>query len=296
MFGYIMPDKPELKIKDYELFKAFYCGVCKSIGRRCGQLARLTLNYDSAFLALILFSLKTDSGLVIKRERCIAHVVKKRAVVKENDIIDYSSDINIILAYYNLKDNWMDERSGVAAAGMLALKSGFDKIRNKYRDKCDIIESRLNELDKLEKEKCSSMDRAAEPFAKLMEEVMDYSGFYSDEKLRKMLKWLGYNMGKWIYILDAFDDLEKDIKEKSYNPLIWQYGYKDEEVEVFKSRIREQVEFNLTFCLSEISKAFELMDVKSCRSLVDNIIYMGMLKKTEQILYAGSCKKVEKSV
>jgi len=296
MIGYIMPDKPELKIKDYELFKAFYCGVCKSIGKRCGQLARLTLNYDSAFLALVLSSLKSSSELVIKRERCIAHQIKKRAVIKENEIIDYSSDINIILAYYNLKDNWKDKRSKVSAAGMLALKSGFGKVRNKYRHKCDIIENRLNELDKLESEKCSSVDRAAEPFAKLMEEVMDIRELYPDENPAKALRWLGYNMGKWIYILDAFDDLDDDIKESSYNPLIWQYGYNGGDIGDFKSGIREQVEFNLTFCLSEISKAFELMNIKSHRSLVENIIYLGMLKKTEQILYAGSCKKVEKSI
>ncbi len=291
-----MPDKPELKIKDYELFKAFYCGVCKSIGRRYGQLARLTLNYDSTFLALLLSSLKNSRELKLRRERCIVHAVKKRAVVIENDIVDYSSDINIILAYYNLEDNWKDRRSKLSAAGMLALKSGFKKIRNKYRLKCDTIEKRLKELDILEKEKCSSMDRAAEPFAKLMEEVLDCRELYSDEKPSKALRWIGYNMGKWIYILDAFDDLEDDIKENNYNPLVLQYHYNDEEIDTFKSRIREQVEFNLTFSLSEISKGFELMDIKSYRSLVENIIYLGMLKKTEQILSAGSCNKVEKSV
>ncbi len=295
MFGYIMPDKPDLKIKEYELFKAFYCGVCKSIGRRCGQAARLTLNYDSAFLAVLLASLR-DEELKVKRERCIAHPVKKRYVIKENKIIDYSSDINIILAYYNLEDNWRDKKSKLSLAGMAALRSGFKKIRDRYKEKCGIIENRLEELSKLEKEKCGSMDMAAEPFAKLMEEVLDYEELCKDEKLRKLLRWIGYNMGKWIYILDAYDDLEEDIKEGNYNPLIYQYGYNNEDVSAFRSGIREQVEFNLTYTLSEMAKACGLMDMKKNRGLVENIVYMGMLRKMEQILGTGSCKRVEESI
>jgi hypothetical protein len=295
MFGYVMPDKPDLKIKEFELFKAYYCGVCKSIGKRYGLLPRLTLNYDSTFLALLFTSLRGDV-LKVKRERCIVHPVKKRAAIKENEIIDYASDINVILAYYNLEDKRRDNGSKLSAAAMLVLKSDFKKLRSKYSGKCDIIENRLKELDKLEKEKCSTMDAAAEPFAKLMEEVLDYKEVFKDEKLRNLLRWIGYNMGKWIYILDAYDDLEEDIKDKHYNPLIYQYSYNNEDIKAFKLRIKEQVEFNLIYTLSEISKAFELLELKQNRGLVDNIVYMGMLRKTEQILNAGSCKKVEESI
>jgi hypothetical protein len=292
MFGYVLPEKPEMKIREYELFRAFYCGVCKSIGKRYGQFQRLTLNYDSTFLALLLHSL-TDDKLIIKNERCIAHPINKRKVIKENSLIDYASDINIILAYYNLEDNWHDEKSILSGSAMLLLKNSHKKLNRKYKEKCDIIEKRLSELRKLENEKCNSMDRAAEPFAKLMEEVMVYPPMYSDEKKVDVVKWIGYNLGKWIYILDAFDDIKKDIKEKAYNPLLLQYNYHGQSIDEFKAEIRQKVEFNLTYSLSQIAKAYELLEVKNNSGILENIIYMGMLRKTEQILGIGSCGKIE---
>lgn len=295
MFGYILPEKPELKIKEYELFKAYYCGVCKSIAKRFGQFQRLTLNYDTTFLALLLSSLSAEK-LRIKSERCIAHPINKRNIIKENGIIDYAADMNIILAYYNLLDNWKDERSVLSASGMLLLKSGYNKAKKKYFEKCDIIEKRLGELSLLEKEKCSSMDRAAEPFAKLMEEILAFEPIYKNEKNEEVLRWIGYNIGKWIYTLDAYDDIESDIKKKAYNPLICQFNYGNEDIKDFKAKIKEPVEFNLTHSLSQISKGYELLNMKNNSNLIENIIYMGMLRKTEKILGMGSCRKVDESV
>jgi len=295
MFGYVMPEKPELKIKEYELFRAYYCGVCKSIGKRHGQLPRLVLNYDSAFLALLLSSVAGEE-LSIKRERCIAHPTSRRIVIKDSGIIDYASDMNIILAYYNLEDKWKDDRSALSYAGLLALKSNFKKLRQKYFCKCVIIEDRLRELAGLERQKCASMDMAAEPFAKLMEEVLAFEPVCGDKDTEKILRWLGYNLGKWIYILDAYDDLDDNVKKKAYNPLIYQYGYNNETICEFKARIKERVEFNLTYALSQIAKAHELLKLKSNSAIIENIIYMGMLRKTENILGTGSCRKVEESV
>jgi hypothetical protein len=295
MFGYILPEKPELKIKEYDLFRAYYCGVCKSIGARIGQLPRLTLNYDTTFLALLLSSV-FDEELEIKRERCIAHPLKKRNVIKHNEIINYASDMNIILAYYNMIDNWEDEKSIKAAAGALIFKPHFKKLYGRYFEKCAIIEKRLAELSVLEKEKCNSMDRAAEPFAKLMEEVTAYDKLHGDGKNEEILRWLGYNIGKWIYILDAYDDIEKDIKRGNYNSLLIQYNYQNEDIDEFKQKVKEKVEFNLTYTLSQIAKAYELLKMKMNSGILKNIIYMGMLSKTEQILKTGSCSKVEKSI
>lgn len=295
MFGYILPEKPELKIKEYEMFRAYYCGVCKSIGRRNGQLSRLVLNYDCTFLALLLSSL-VDKKLDISRERCIVHPAAKRPVIVKNSMIDYASDMNVVLAYYKLMDNWNDEKSVLSSAAMRVLKHNFTKLRKKYHEKCGIIEERLKELAALEKEKCNSVDIAAEPFAKLMEEITAYEPLCKDEKLETAIRWLGYNIGKWIYVLDAYDDIEKDIKKKTYNPFLYQYSYNGESLQEFKCKIKDATEFMLTFTLSQIAKAYELMDKKINSSIVENIIYMGMLRKTENILCAGSCSKIEKSI
>lgn len=289
MFGYVLPEKPELKIREYELFKGYYCGVCKSIGCRYGQLPRFTLTYDSAFLALLLSSV---SGEEVKNkwERCIVHPVSKRNVIKESKLIDYASDMNIILTYFKLTDNWKDERSVLSAVGMLSFTKVFQSLRGKYQKKCGIIEQRLKELHQLEKENCGSMDRASEPFARLMEEIIDCPLAGQDSKTGKVLKWIGYNIGKWLYIIDAFDDIEKDIKKKNYNPLLVQFGFKDQDIKAFKESIRQRVEFNLIYTLSEITKGYELMNLSKNKGLIENIIYMGMLRKTEQVLGISNCK------
>jgi len=292
LFGYIMPDKPELKIKEYEAFNAFYCGVCKSIGRRYGNIPRLILNYDSAFLAILLWSLE-DKNLEVNRERCIVHPIKKRLLVIKNDIIDYSADINIILSYFNLEDNKRDEGSIIAKTGTVILKPIYKKLRRKYRKKCDIIEQRLEELATLEKNMCTSMDMAAEPFARIMEEVIAYNPLCKDENVEKIIRWLGYNLGKWIYLLDAFDDMEDDAKKNRYNPFLHKKDLKKEEISELKNRIRSRVEFNLIYSLDQIGKAYELLHAKNVRGLIENIIYLGMYKKTEKILGVGRCKEVE---
>ena len=292
MFGYIVPEKPEMKIKEYELFRAYYCGVCKSIGKRHGQLERLTLNYDSTFLAVLL-SAVAGERIKVQKMRCVAHPIEKRHIIMENSIIDYASDINILLAYYNLEDKRRDGSALIPVAAMTVMGRAVRKLKRKYADKCSIIEKRLDDLVKLEKAKCASMDMAAEPFARLMEEVTAYEPLCGDEKNENPLRWIGYNLGKWIYLLDAFDDLEKDIKAKNYNPLIYQYEYENNDIIEFKMKIHDKVEFNLTYSLNEIARAFELLDIKANKGILENIIYMGMLRKTEKILGMGSCRKVE---
>ena len=292
MFGYIVPEKPEMKIKEYELFRAYYCGVCKSIGKRYGQLERLTLNYDSTFLAILISAIAGDR-IKVQKMRCIAHPIERRHIICDNPIIDYASDINILLAYYNLEDKRRDDGGFVPTAAITLMRRAFRRLRKKYYDKCTIIEKRLEDLLLLEKAKCPSMDQAAEPFAKLMEEVTAYETLCKDEKNEKTLRWIGYNLGKWIYLIDAYDDLEKDIKGKNYNPLIYQYKYDSKEICEFKKEIRDRVEFNLTYSLNEIARAFELLDLKANKEILENIIYMGMLRKTEKILGMGSCNKVE---
>jgi len=294
MFGYIVPEKPEMKIKEYELFRAYYCGVCKSIGKRYGQFKRLTLNYDSTFLAILLSAVSAGS-LNIRKFRCIAHPVERKHVIIDNEIVDYASDMNIILAYYNLKDK--SEDGDLAASGLASawLSGAFKKARKKHPEKCGRIEKRLADLAALEKEKCPSMDAAAEPFAKLMEEVICYDPVCEDEKKEKILRWLGYNLGKWIYILDAYDDIEKDAKKGGYNPLLHQFNFNGKDAAEFKEEIKGKVEFNLTYCLSQVSGAFGLLDIKFNKEIIENIIYLGMLKKTEKILAKGF-GSVEKSV
>jgi hypothetical protein len=288
MFGYILPLKQDLKIKEYELFMAYYCGMCKSMSKRLGQMPRLFLNYDSTFFAILLSSI-SDEKPEIKAERCIAHQIKKRLVVRKSEIVDYAADINVMLTYFSLKDKWNDDKSLAARAGMLSLEHHISKLKKKYPKKCGIIIGRLSELSELETIRCDILDKVADCFSGLIGEILCYEPLCADKNTEKVLRWIGYNIGKWVYIIDAFDDIKQDIKSDSYNPILLQYGYDGGDIDEFKSSIKDRIEFNLTYTLSEISKAYELLKTNSNSGIVENIIFMGMLKKTEQILGTGSC-------
>ncbi|MCX7746285.1 MAG: DUF5685 family protein [Clostridia bacterium] len=295
MFGYIMPDKPELKIKEFEAFKAFYCGVCKAIKKRSGQIPRFTLNYDTTFLAILLSSISNEK-IDIKKEHCIIHPIRKIKYVINHPIVDYAADMNVILAYLSLTDKWKDEKSFAALMGIKVLKSRYKNLKSKYDEKCGTIEEGLKKLTKLEVSKCNSMDEAAEPFAKLMEEIAVYRPLIHSAREEEVHRWLGYNIGKWVYIIDAFDDIEKDIKKRNYNPLIYQFKYHGQDINVFKNKVRERVSISLFYTLEQIERAYRLLDVKRHKSILDNIIHIGMFKTTERILKVGECKNGEQSL
>lgn len=292
MFGYVEPDKPELKMREFDVFRGYYCSVCKTIGRSFGLLPRLSLSYDLAFLALLLDA--TEGGFILgKQERCIAHPLKKRYIVRSNKYIEYASDMNVILTYYSLKDKWSDEKNVLGGTGTVLLKRAFKKACKKHPDQCLAIGKYLNDLSALEKSGCDSVDEAAEPFAAIMREIFECR-LIEDETVRKTLGWLGYNLGRWIYILDAWDDMEEDAKSGSYNPLLKQYSYKDD-FDRFKEEIRERVDFSLTYSLSEAEKAYTLLEIEKNDGILENIMCSGLIKKTDKVLQ-GRCKNEKKSV
>ncbi len=294
MFGYVEPDKPELKIREFDVFRGYYCSLCKTIGRNYGQIARLSLNYDLTFLYILLDSLNIE--LVRgKRERCIAHPIKKRFVVFANEIAEYAAAMNIILTYYNLKDKWNDEKNIAGGTASLTLKRALKKARKKYPEKCEAIEKYLAKLNELEKNGCEIIDEAAEPFANLMRELFQ-SGHINDEVQKKALSWMGYNLGRWIYILDAYDDIDKDIKEKNYNPVVRQYKYDNEDIFSFKEKIKEPVNFSLTYSLSEVEKAYSLLNIEKNKGLLDNIIYSGLIVKTDKVFQGRGLKNEKESL
>ncbi|MGI6065637.1 MAG: DUF5685 family protein [Bacillota bacterium] len=291
MFGYIKVHKDELKIKEYYLFRAYYCGLCRALKKRYGHFGRLVLNFDTTFLALFLSSWhRTEEHLI--KERCLAHPLRKRLMIADNPFVNYAADINILLAYHSLKDNWNDDRSPVSWVGMKMLKRAYKKAAHLHPDTAELISAKTNELSFLEKAKSANIDQTADTFAKILENLCPGEGCPKREI--SAVKWLGYNLGKWIYLIDAYDDLAEDIKKKKYNPYLYAYGYQGEESDIFQKSIKPKVEFLLTYTLSQISRSFELLDVSNNKGILENIIYLGMMKQTESVLNQRSCKRNEK--
>jgi hypothetical protein len=288
MFGYIMPDKPELKMKEYELFRAYYCGVCKSMGRSFGPISRFALNYEAVFLGLLMSAVNKESS-TMNREVCIANPFKKKWVVKDNKYVDFAADINVILTYYKLIDNWQDEKHLASYGGKLLFSRGYSKASRRSSIIDRVIKDALAKQSKLEQEKCSSIDKAAEPTAEMIKDILLIGCKDADKNVQRPMEWLGYNLGKWIYTIDAYDDIEKDIKSGSYNPLLLQYDYKKQPVEDFKNAIKQEIERALLYTLSQAAGSIELLDMNH-KGIIENIVYMGMNNKTNNIM-CGDCGK-----
>ena len=293
MFGYVIPCKMELKIKDYEKFKAYYCGLCISIKNQFGELPRLALNYDMTFLAILLDSLANTKNTYIKN-RCIAHPLKTRVKVVDSAAIDYAAFCNVALLYYKLLDDFNDDKSIKAK-----IKAGFLQRYIKTSDiqkinQLNFIEKRLKELDNLEsKIDTSLLDELSHPFADLTAYII--SNYAEDIDIKFDLYWLGYNLGKWIYIIDAFDDLEKDMALKKFNAIEASLNKNNLLFEDFKIKIENRIDVLLCDCARSCYEYFCNLPIEKNKLLIENILLFGLPEKMD-IVFKRRVENNEKSL
>ncbi|MBP3599796.1 MAG: hypothetical protein J6J30_01815 [Clostridia bacterium] len=270
MFGYIKADKPEMKIKEFEIYKAVYCSLCKELGKSYGLLARLTLSYDFTFLALLNMALR-DGCTSFERKRCAFNPLKKCNYCKETSDLKMPSAAAMIMLYYKLKDNVADEK-GIKKLGYYLLLPIFGgahkKAMKQYPNLEKIVSDYIKEQAKLEKNHCCEIDRIADPTAKALSQILMLCS--DDEIQKRVLERLGYCLGRYIYILDAACDLEEDIKKGTYNVL--KYEFKENKEQYIKERVVPQ----LYFCANEAAHAFELLEFKKYKHILGNIIYLGL--------------------
>ncbi|MBO4897429.1 MAG: hypothetical protein J5590_03935 [Clostridia bacterium] len=272
MFGYVNVDKEKIDARDYSLYRAVYCGICVSCGKHLSESARLGLSYDTAFLALVLSSL--EDTLSVSPLRCITHPVKRHPIVTDSRAIDYAACVGAMLSYLKFDDDRRDEGGLKPRIGMQFFKKACRKARAQYPNVYEEIMTGLKSLSELEKENCQNADLAADAFAKILAACA--SPDFIDEKLHKPLYWLGYYLGRWIYLADALNDLERDIKSGAYNP--YKSRFKT------KSEAKDKLLPSLTLTLESISLSAELLPFKRNKAIIDNIIYYGLPKKQESIL------------
>ncbi|MFQ9893863.1 MAG: DUF5685 family protein [Emergencia sp.] len=269
MLGYVTIEKGELKVKDFDLYQAYYCGICKAIGKRLGQVPRMTLSYDAVFLAMVLDGL-TDGEAKVLWEHCMVHPIAKKPILLDSPAADYAADVMVILAYHKFLDDWNDERSGLGLAGKTALSGAYRKLRQKYLDLCRGIEEDLAELSRMEKSESGNLDQVSRAFAAIMERL--FTGYSIDNGQMRVLANLGKALGKWIYIIDALDDFPADYEKQQYNPLR------------FRTNGLEGLEDLLYNILADIANTYDLLDLKRNRAVIENIIFMGIRTQTDRIL------------
>lgn len=291
MFGYVTPCKMELKIKDYEKFKAYYCGLCRSIKNNMGNIPRMSLNYDMTFLAILLDSFNEDMPSYLK-SRCAAHGLKKKIILKDNSPLKYAAFCNVALSYYKLLDNVNDDNSTKSKIFSFFFKGYLKKMPEEFKNHLTSIENKLNNLYDLEKNSDDkSIDVIAHPFAELTGFIL--SSYIEDN--RENLYWLGYNLGKWIYIIDAWDDLKKDMENKKFNVINHCFNTENLSYEEFSPLLEDQVDFILGTCASQCFYFFNKLPLKKNEDLLYNILQYGLLEKMDRVFKRSVCKD-EKSI
>ncbi|MBZ9609154.1 DUF5685 family protein [Clostridium estertheticum] len=287
MFGYVTPCKMEMKIKDYEKFKAYYCGLCNSIKNNFGNLPRLTLNYDMTFLAVLLDALSENKYNFIKF-KCMMHPLKKRIMINNNQAIDYAAFCNITLAYYKIMDDVYDNKTMKSKVFSVFLKNYLSKSDIAYNDVMNYTKEKLLLLNTLEanhKDLCIdeqlSIDELSHVFADLTGFIISF--YYKTASFKDDLYWLGYNLGKWIYIIDAYDDLEKDIKSDSFNAINSLFNTDKLDFKSFSISIAPRIDFLLSTCAQQCLKYLNRLPLIKNEAILCNILELGLMEKMDKV-------------
>ena len=268
MFGYIVLNKPEIKFKDFDLYRSFYCGLCRELKDRYGISGQISLTYDMTFVVILLsalYDLPAQKG----ETRCIIHPVRKQPV-RRNEAAEYAADMNVLLTYYKCRDDWDDEKKVTALGYSRILQGKVRKLDEKYPEKSRQIQKYLAELSEMEKAGEKDIDKMSGCFGKIMEEILAWKKDVWENSLRRM----GFFLGKFIYLLDAYDDVEEDIKNKNYNPFSGQYI-----MEAFDEQVRQL----LIMMMAQTCREFEKLPIIEYTDILRNILYSGVWVRFEMI-------------
>ncbi len=281
MFGYIRTDTPELRVRENEYYRAVYCGLCRAQGKCTGQCSRMTLSYDMTFLALLRLAISNEKP-EIKVGRCIAHPFKKRAYLAECDALNYCAYASALLFYGKTVDDIIDERGKKRFKARL-IKPFASGMRKKALKQYALLDEKiakgLKKLSEIEKKKLPSVDVPAEHFGEILADIISFGLEGKDEVI---MKNIGRHIGKWIYILDACDDLADDIEKERFNPFIYLYDGSP-----LTEELKHDVNTSLKLELLAAEPAFDLIDFEGksdIEGIIKNIMYRGMPDVAERVL------------
>lgn len=262
--GYVRAFKPEMKIKHYEKYRGVYCSLCRVLGKRYGLIARLTLSYDFTFFAILRMCLQ-GMPPCFERKRCPFNPAKKcNFCVKNGEELDYAADAAILTVYYKILDNIHDDSffKKLIMRIILPVFRRYYKKAKKYAPEADrIISESMKKQAEVEDSKTGNADIAADASAQALALLLSYN---FEESEKRILYRIGYLLGRWVYLTDAYFDREEDVKKGSYNP----FNIEEKDENEIKSML------NLT--VGEMTKAYELLNVRQFDSVIRNIIFDGL--------------------
>ena len=258
MFGYVAANYGELTEEQKNRYGAVYCGICRQIRQRASNLCRLGLRYDMAFLALLLMSLY-EPGEQSGKNGCMLHPIKRRPWL-DNRFIEYAADMNVALAYYNCLDDWQDDRNPAARLMAGILGNHMEAIQARWPRQCEAIDRCTRQISRLEKESCQNPDEPSGLFGELMGELL----VFDEDLWAPYLRNMGNALGRFIYLMDAVQDYDKDEKRSKYNPL--------------RAGGRREAEWEdiLVLTMARCTEHYEMLPLVQDKELIDNILYSGV--------------------
>ena len=288
MFGYIIPDKPNMRIKDFALYRAYYCGLCKSIKKRNGNLLRLGLNYDIVLLSLVLHNIMECEPNIVDA-KCFINPIKKHKEVAIDSINESVVDVNTLMAYYKSTDDYIDGTKFKGFLGKLLYNRNYKKAKKALPNLDASLKSNYEVLREMEKSKAEGIDIYADTFGKIMRDMGEEicKSNYSEDAASFM-----YQIGRWIYFIDAIDDMRKDFEKGNFNPFL--NRYKDMTPETVYNEKKQELEALLMDTENEIIKAYDKMKINVSEAPLSNIIYMGLGARRVQVLECKGekCQKI----
>ena len=269
MFGYLRPFKDELKIKDYQEYKSVYCGLCRHLSRDYGLFSSLTLSYDCTVLAMLYMSVNNEKHCS-EKGRCTVNPLKKCMICdSEGEGLRFAGAVSVIMSYYKLKDTMLDSGffKRIAAGILRLLLYGNYKRAAKALPEIDVLIDEMMTAQAEAEKNNAGVDRSADATASLIKKLCGM--FSPDEKSRRSMEVFGYYVGRWIYLIDAADDLQKDIKRHNFNPFSVKYEGDIKAVMDYCGEV-------LNMTAAQIVLSYELLEIGSFKAILDNIVYDGL--------------------
>lgn len=268
MFGYVTVNQKELKFKEFDIYHAYYCGLCRMLGKKYGLTGRFSLTYDCTFLILFLSGLYEPDEEQLK-EKCPLHMIKGTCMTN-NIFTEYAADMTILLGYYKCMDDWKDEKKSSRYLYAKLIEKGYQQILLKYPEKCKTIGILFDKISACESAKEENLDKVSGLFGEVLAEIFTYKYDEWEEEIRRM----AFFLGKFVYLMDAYEDLEKDKKNGNYNPFAFV-----EKNEGFEEKCRSI----LSMMMAECSREFEKLPIIRNVEILRNIIYSGVWCRYERL-------------
>ncbi len=293
MYGYITPDKSNLLNKDFLLFRAFYCGICKTTAKYLGNIPRFTTNYDITFLSVFLHAYLSNIP-EFSSQNCILNPFKKKQIAQPNSLLKDIVYLNIILASNNIKDKIIDKDGIKYNTASFLISKHYKKSKAALPEIDEIIKEEYKQLLMLEKENSPSLDRTSDCFGKMLLRcvisiIKKHKGNYQDINLKNLF----YNLGKYIYYMDALDDLKDDYKHKRYNPFLIKFNNYSKREQFIKDN-KSDIEYVVNITINQIIESFNRLIIGEGRDLLSNIIYYGLRRKFGLIMTTNKKQHKEK--